>query len=91
MHVEHDPNARRFTVALPGGAAVLAYAPRGDAVLEFFSTYVPPAHRGRGVAARLVEAGLDYARAQGCRVVPTCWYVRQWMRAHPEYEDLLAA
>ena len=88
--IRHDPNAGRFTLAVPSGEAVLAYAPTGKAVLEFFSTYVPPGDRGRGVAARLVRAGLDYARAEGYRVIPTCWYVRQWMRAHPESEDLLA-
>lgn len=91
MQVEHDQHAGRFSLALPTGKGVLAYTPRGEKTLEFYSTYVPAADRGRGAAARLVEAGLAYARAAGYRVVPTCWYVRQWVRAHPEYEDLIAA
>jgi len=43
------------------------------------------------VAGRLVEAGLAWARAEGVRIIPTCWFVAQWVRAHPEHADLLAA
>ncbi len=91
MQVEHDSEARRFEVKLPAGTAVLSYAPRGDKVLELFSTYVPLESRGKGVAAALVEAALAYARAGGYRVIPSCWYVALWIRRHPEHADLLAA
>src|SRR6185437_9538082 len=70
MQIEHDVHTHRFTVQLASGAAVLSYAPAGKEVLDFFSTYVPPADRGRNVAGQLVEAALAYARAQGFRVIP---------------------
>jgi predicted GNAT family acetyltransferase len=91
MSVEHDVAARRFTVAASGGTAVLAYAPAGADTLELYSTYVPPADRGRGIAARLVTAALQYARAEGFRIIPSCWYVAQWLRHHPEHADLVAS
>jgi predicted GNAT family acetyltransferase len=90
MSVEHDLVSRRFTVAGSGGTAVLAYAPAGSGLVEFYSTFVPPADRGRGVAARLVEAAVQYARAEGLRIIPSCWYVAQWLRHHPEHADLVA-
>ena len=90
MSVEHDSSARRFTVAASSGTAVLAYAPAGSGLLELYSTYVPPADRGRGIAARLVQAAVDYARSEGLRIVPSCWYVAQWLRQHPEHADLVA-
>jgi len=90
MSVEHDPAAHRFTLAASTGTAVLAYAPAGAKVLELYSTYVPPGDRGRGIAARLVQAAVAYARAEGCRIVPSCWYVAQWLRHHPEHADLVA-
>ncbi|HEY7505038.1 MAG TPA: GNAT family N-acetyltransferase [Gemmatimonadales bacterium] len=90
MSVEHDPVSRHFTIAATGGTAVLAYAPAGSGLVEFYSTFVPPADRGRGLAARLVQAAVEYARAEGLRIIPSCWYVAQWMRAHPEHADLLA-
>ncbi len=91
QQVQHDESAHRFSISLPGGTALLAYAPAGEGVLEFFSTYVPPAERGRGVAGRLVTAGLDHARSRGLRVIPSCWYVQVYLTAHPEYGDLVAA
>lgn len=91
MQVQHDERAKRFSLDLPGGTAVLAYAPSSEGVLEFFSTYVPPADRGRGAAARLVSAGLEYARSAGLRVIPSCWYVQVYLDAHPEYGDVIAA
>jgi predicted GNAT family acetyltransferase len=90
MHIEHDLRSHRFTAELSSGTAVLSYAPAGNQVLDLFSTYVPPADRGRNVAAQLVKAALDYARTNGFRVIPTCWYVDLWMQRHPEQADLLA-
>jgi predicted GNAT family acetyltransferase len=90
MSVEHDSASRRFTVAASSGTAVLAYAPAGSHILELYSTYVPPADRGRGIAARLVEAAIQYARSEGFRIIPSCWYVAQWIRHHPEHADLVA-
>lgn len=91
MQIEHDVAAHRFQAHLPSGVAVLAYEPAGDQVLDLYSTYVPTAARGQGVAAALVEAALAYARAGGFRVIPSCWYVAVWIRRHPQHADLLAA
>jgi predicted GNAT family acetyltransferase len=88
--VVHDARALRFRMELPGGTAELAYVPVSDGVLDFYSTWVPPDERGRRVATRLVTAALAHARARGLRVVPSCWYVRRWIDAHPEQADLLA-
>ncbi len=91
MSVEHDTASHRFTVAASSGTAVLSYTPAGSDLLDLYSTYVPPADRGRGLAASLVEAAVRYARDQGFRIIPSCWYVAQWIRRHPEHADLLAA
>jgi predicted GNAT family acetyltransferase len=69
---------------------VLSYAPAGADLLDLYSTYVPPADRGRGVAGRLVQAAVAHARAEGLRIIPSCWYVAQWLRQHPEHADLVA-
>ncbi len=59
-------------------------------MLEVYSTFVPPGDRGKGVAARLVEAALGHARSEGLRIIPSCWYVARWIEQHPEHADLLS-
>jgi predicted GNAT family acetyltransferase len=91
MEIHHDVGGHRFVARLPGGDAVLAYTPAGPGLLDFYSTFVPASERGRGVAAKLVRAGTAYARAEGFRVVPSCWYVQRWLDAHPAERDLIAS
>ena len=91
MSVEHDLEAQRFTTSVASGTAVLAYTSAGPGVVELYSTYVPAGDRGKGVAGRLVEAAVGYARSEGLRIIPTCWYVAHWIGRHPEHADLLSA
>lgn len=53
-------------------------------------TLVPPEIGNRGVAAKLVEAIVADARAEGFRIRPMCSYVAAAFRRHPEWADLLA-
>ena len=89
--VEHDAVAHRFQARVSSGTAVLSYAPAGPGLLELYSTQVPGADRGQGVGGRLVQAAVAHAREQGMQIIPTCWYVAQWLREHPEHADLIAA
>lgn len=91
MNVVHDSAARRFTLSVSSGTAVLLYAPAGEGVLDLYSTFVPPDNRGQGVADRLVQAAVSHARAKGLRIIPSCWYVSVWLQRHPEHADLIAA
>jgi predicted GNAT family acetyltransferase len=54
-------------------------------------TEIDPGRRGQGLGAILVKGALDDIRHAGRTVVPTCWYVGQYIDEHPEERDLLAA
>jgi predicted GNAT family acetyltransferase len=86
--VHHDPERGTFTAGVDGAEGVLEYARSGPTTVEFTHTFVPPALRGRGIAERLVIAGLSWAREQGLRVIPSCPYVAAWLGRHPEWDDL---
>lgn len=89
MDIEHDLAEQRFVARLDEGTAVLAYELQSGGVLDLYSTFVPPSARGRGIAARLLQAALDHARTAGYRIIPSCSYVAAWLRAHPEQADLI--
>jgi predicted GNAT family acetyltransferase len=88
MDIVHAPDRSRFEARVDGRLSVCAYRRQGD-VLLMTHTEVPPELQGRGIAARLVQATLDWARAEGLRVRPLCSYVAVYMRRHPETQDLL--
>jgi predicted GNAT family acetyltransferase len=88
--VTHDPARRTFSAQIEGHDAYLRYLPAGDGVLDYASTYVPQTLRGRGIASAIVRRALDHARAEGWRVIPSCWFVRDYLKKHPEYADLTA-
>ena len=87
--VRHDPDSHRFEATVDGSQAVLDYQ-RGDGIISLVHTGVPAAIGGRGVAAALVRAALDYARAEGLKVHPACSYVAAYFKRHPQDADLLA-
>ncbi|MGX5659930.1 GNAT family N-acetyltransferase [Castellaniella ginsengisoli] len=86
--IRHDEAAHRFEWTEDGRLCVLDYVLDG-AVASFTHTGVPAAVGGRGIAADLVRAGLDTARARGWRVRPLCSYVAAYVKRHPEYQDLV--
>lgn len=89
MHIVNNRAASRFETTVDGLLCVADYRRDGDR-LVLPHTLVPAALRGRGVAAALVQTALDWARAEGLKVVPVCSYVASYMRRHPQTQSLLA-
>lgn len=88
LTVKHDVAAQRFETRVDGHLCEADYE-LIDGVMWMTHTGVPRALEGRGIAAQLVKAALDHARAQGLKVRPSCSYVRVYMQRHPETQDLL--
>ncbi|MFO1326119.1 MAG: GNAT family N-acetyltransferase [Rubrivivax sp.] len=86
--VVHRPEDSCFEVVLGDERALCVYR-RDGGVVSLTHTEVPVSHEGRGIAALLVRAALDWARREGLRVRPLCSYVAAYMRRHPETQDLL--
>lgn len=59
----------------------------GDVVMRHLEVLEP--YSGQGMAATLTRAALTDVRARSERVVPKCPYVRGYIRAHPQWHDLV--
>ena len=81
--IQHRPEQQRFEATADGGRGRLDYR-SSPGVMKLVHTEVDPALEGHGVAAQLVQAALDHARAQGLKVDPACEYARSYMERHPE-------
>lgn len=89
IEVVHNAAASRFEARIEGHLCRADYRVDGG-MMRIFHTEVAPSLEGRGIAAALVRAALDYAAANGLKVVPQCSYVRAYLRRHPEAQGLLA-
>lgn len=88
LTIEHHAQNQEFTAAQDGKTAELAYSRPADGVIDFTHTFVEEDLRGQGVGEELAKAGLDYARAEGLKVRTTCSFMRGYVAAHPDYQDL---
>ena len=83
VEVTHQPDRSTYEVTVAGEPVGRAdYVAHGDDVV-FTHTIVQPAYRGRGIAGQLVEHAVEDVRAKGLHPVGQCWYVADYLAAHP--------
>ena len=87
LPVTHDKSGLQFEVVLDGHRAYLSYMDLGKQTLDFYRTFVPTALRGKGVAAVLTKAALNYADTEGYSVIPSCSYVERYMERAERSKD----
>lgn len=76
--IQHQPDQNRFICDTGTEQAVITYQLHGNTI-DFNHTYVPASARGRGIAALLVDAAANWARAQGYTLTASCWYARDYL------------
>ena len=87
LEVTHNADEHRFETWVDGYLSKLDYIQDGK---NFVITHVgvSPELRGQGIAGRIVQVGLEYAKEKALRVVPMCSYAAAYIRRHPEYTEL---
>jgi predicted GNAT family acetyltransferase len=90
LDVTHDEEGRRYLLRRDGEHVGLIDYRLRDGVYDLHHTEIRPDARGGGLGGVLVRAALDDLQANGAKVVPSCWYVREFIDAHPGYADLVA-
>jgi len=88
--IVHDEARGRFTHERDGHTSYLAYRRLDEGTVDFVSTFTPPELRGRGIAARIVKRALEWADAGGLKVVPTCWFVAEYVERDPSWRRVIA-
>lgn len=93
MDLKHGPvrdnaAASRFELEADGGRAIAVYRLEGNTIV-FTHTEVPAHLQGRGIGSELVRGALAIARARGLCVIPLCSFVADYIRQHPDVQDLV--
>ncbi len=87
LDVVHNRGEQRFETWIDGNLSKLDYI-QDDKNFVITHVGVHPSLRGQGVAGKIVEVSLAYARENSLRVVPMCSYAAAFIRRHPEYAEL---
>jgi predicted GNAT family acetyltransferase len=69
--------------------AEMTYTVAGTQVI-IDHTHVDDSLRGKGVGRKLVQASVDWARAEHRRLLPLCPFARSVFDKTPDYADVLA-
>ena len=86
--IRNNAELHRFELDADGSTAV-SYYQLAPGVITFTHTEVPPALEGRGIGSRLARGALEFARAQGLKIVPKCPFIGAYVAKHPEFGNLL--
>jgi uncharacterized protein len=87
LNVTHNPAENRFEVWIEGQLSKLDYM-EDDNTIVMTHVGVYPGHRGQGVAGKLTEVALEYAKEKSLRVIPMCPYIATYIRRNPQYMEL---
>jgi predicted GNAT family acetyltransferase len=68
----------------------LVYTRRSEDLVNIDHTEVDPALRGQGVARKLLDAAVAWARQSGTRVKATCRYARGQFESDASIKDVYA-
>lgn len=78
-----------FYLVIENKKATLSFSlTSGELIAE--SVFTPVELRGKGIAARLTGAMVDYAEKNGLKIYPVCPYVIEYFRKRPDLDGLLS-
>ena len=87
--VQNNAGQKRFELDRGEGLAVADYR-FSQGVMTIYHTHVPPPLREKGIGSALVRRALEDVRRRGFKVVPRCWFVREFITDNPKFSYLLA-
>jgi predicted GNAT family acetyltransferase len=87
--VTHDKDKSQFIILIDGKETYVDYHIEKKK-MNLYHTHTDPDLRGKGLAAKVVKAALEYAKKNNLKVEPGCSYVQSFFKKHTEYKELIA-
>lgn len=91
MGYQFDEESSRFVVKDAEGkeAGEVTYSKAGDSVLIIDHTGVDEAHRGQGLAAKLVNKVVEKAKKEDLKIMPLCPFAKKEFDENADYKEVL--
>ena len=89
FNIKHDSKYNKFFTEVSGKESNLSYEKITDNIWDYKVMFVPRNLRGQGIAGKVVEYALNFAKKNNIRVKATCTFVNEYIETHPEFKFLL--
>lgn len=92
MEIQHKDDGKKgaFFIEENGKRiAEMTYVWSGEKRFIIDHTEVDPSQEGKGIARLLVNAGIDFARANQYKILPVCPYAKKVLERTDEFKDVL--
>lgn len=86
--VSNNPAQKRFEIALGDDTYAFAEYNIAGKNIIFTHTEVPVAFEGQGIATRLADVAMTYAKDEGLKVQALCPFFKKYVTEHPEYHNI---
>ncbi|MDP1746425.1 MAG: GNAT family N-acetyltransferase [Bacteroidota bacterium] len=84
IEVVHNHENKQFEIRRNDLIARIPYSIKDDSI-GLLQTHVPDEWRGKGLAKKLAECALNYAKENNLRIIPYCSFVAKYIEEHPEW------
>ena len=93
MTIKHDVREKTFRALADGrelGHLEYQFGTKGSAkAVDFYHTFTLPEAQGKGIAAKMVEVGLQWAKESDYAIIVSCSYVSAFMQRNPQWRSSL--
>lgn len=89
FNIKHDTKSQKFYTVIGGKECTLKYEKINENLFNLKMMFVPKNLRGQGIASRVMEFALSFARKNMIKVKASCSYVDSYLSIHKEHADLL--
>lgn len=90
LEIKQGNNAFYVGDSVSNYKGIITFVPEGNNTIVIDHTIVKEELRGMGIARRLVDRVVEYARAEDIKIIPECSYAVKVLTTNDEYKDVLA-
>ncbi len=88
MEIKQGNNCFYIGESEQSAIAEITYVYIDEQAINVNHTFVDPSLRGQGIAKKLMDKVVDFAKEQHIKIKPTCSYAVKVFPRYPEYESL---
>ena len=88
--IQHNETDKRFEIFQDGkSAGFMTYTWAGDDKFIIEHTEVGEQYGGLGLGKKLVEAGVNFAKEKGVKIIPLCPFAKAVIQKNSDWQDLV--